>query len=55
VLVPGRAEGQACPGANTCEVNVRRETGKFKLVIFLQIHAAGDSNFSGNVQSLVSG
>ena len=33
------------PGANTCEVNVRRETGKFKPVIFLQIHAAGDSRY----------
>jgi hypothetical protein len=46
VLAPGRAEGQKNEHARppiSCEVNVRREMGKFKPVIFLQIHAAGDT------------
>ena len=30
------------PAANSPEVNVLREMGKFKPVIFGQIHAAGD-------------
>jgi hypothetical protein len=44
--------GDKCSGAGKCphpagnspEVNVRREMGKFKPVIFGQIHAAGDSS-----------